>query len=73
MMIEVSDECVDDIIGNALVGAYLCLKENIANPSMYHPDDIVEWKKLLPAIETVANWFMLDFPAAIENSSNTKL
>jgi hypothetical protein len=72
MKIEVDDEFMDELVGAAMVNAYLMLKDFLKQKDHYHPDDVAAWEELLPAVEKVANWYMVDFQAQVKKAKKEK-
>jgi len=70
--IEIDDDCVESIIGAALVNTYIWLTEDLKtakkNPLVYHEDDVEMWEKLIPALEIVAEWYVYNFKAEVKKA-----
>jgi hypothetical protein len=68
MIVEVDDDCADQIVVASLAWAYASLSKDLKNPNKWHEDDIEHWKELLPAIKLVGEWFSVDFNAEIKKA-----
>lgn len=71
MKIEIDDEFEDQIVGAALVETYVSVKRDLkaykkGKGDPCHPDDIVLWEELLPALEIVGNWYNHDFKGKVK-------
>lgn len=72
MMVEIDDDCADDILISSLVDSYIAISRDIKNPSAWHEDDIEAWKELLPAIKIVGSWYCVDFDEAVKKARKKK-
>jgi len=61
MIIEIDDDFSDQIVVNVLADSYVSMKAMLKNNMLWHEDDIAAYKEMLPAIETIGNWFSTDF------------
>lgn len=68
MIIEIDDDCADEIIRSSLASTYAHLKQSIKNKDFWHEDDVALWEKLLPALEIVGSWYSIDFNADIKKA-----
>lgn len=68
MIVDIDDDCADQILVANLVWAYNSLTEDLQNENKYHEDDVAYWKELLPAIKMVGGWYSVDFDAAIKKA-----
>lgn len=72
MIVEIDDDCADEILVSNLAQSYVSLSESIKEIDRWHEDDIALWKKLLPAMELVGEWYSIDFKAAIKKAKKQK-
>jgi hypothetical protein len=72
MILQVDDDFADEIVCASLVDGYVMVKSFLKNEKNSHPEDIASWKELLPALETVGNWYMTDFADAVKKTSKKK-
>jgi hypothetical protein len=72
MIIEVDDDCADQILVANLVWAYNNLNDSLKHPDNYHPDDIALWKELVPAMHMVGSWYSVDFDAELKKAKKKK-
>jgi hypothetical protein len=68
MIVEIDDDCADQILVSNLAWAYVSLSKDLKTPNKWHEDDIEHWKQLLPAIKLVGEWYSVDFDAAIKKA-----
>ena len=65
MNIEIDDDYLDHLVGEAIVTTYFTLKADLKkakkNPSAYHEEDIEYWTELIPALELVGGWYVFNF------------
>lgn len=72
MILEIDNDHADLIVQQSLANTYAWLKQDLKiykkNKNHLHEDDAEVYKKLLPAIETVANWYFAygDFEKAVK-------
>lgn len=71
MIIEIDDDCADQIVIANLAWAYASLSNDLKNKNKWHEDDVASWKELLPAIKLVGDWFSIDFDAAVKKAKKT--
>jgi hypothetical protein len=72
MIVEIDDNCADDILVSSLVDSYISISRDIKNPSAWHEDDVAVWKELLPAIKIVGSWYCIDFDTAVKKAKKKK-
>jgi hypothetical protein len=63
MRIELDDEFVDELVIDGLVDTYVTLKRDIKRGKA-HPEDLANWKQLVPAIKTVLEYYT--YPSKLE-------
>lgn len=68
MIIEVDDDCADEILVANLAQSYVSISDMMKNPTEWHEDDVAAWKELIPAMELVGGWYSIDFKAAIKKA-----
>ena len=68
MIVEIDDDCADQILVANLAWAYNSLSNDLKNPNKWHEDDVEHWKQLLPAIKLVGEWYSVDFDATIKKA-----
>jgi hypothetical protein len=68
MIIELDDDFSDQIVVTVLADSYVSMKQMLKSGVVCHEDDIAAYKEMLPAIETVGNWFSADFVAEIKKA-----
>ena len=68
MIVEIDDDCADQILVANLAWAYVSISKDLKNPNKWHEDDTEHWKQLLPAIKLVGEWFSVDFNAEIKKA-----
>jgi hypothetical protein len=68
MKIEIDDDYADAIVVGVLAESYVLIKEMQKNKNAWHPEDVANWEKLLPAMEIVGKHFCTDFKAAIKKA-----
>lgn len=66
MIVEIDDDCADEILVANLARSYVSLTQSVKETDRWHEDDIALWKKLLPAMELVGEWYSTDFKADIK-------
>lgn len=71
MIVEIDDDCADEILVANLVQSYVGIS-NMLKDKTHHEDDIAAWKELLPAMELVGGWYSLDFKAEIKKARKKK-
>jgi hypothetical protein len=72
MNIEIDDDFVEDLVSKSMVDNYIMVKSFLKNEKNSHPEDVANWKELLPALELVGNWYTSDFAAAVKKASKKK-
>jgi hypothetical protein len=72
MIVEVDDDCADQITVANLVWSYNNLKQSLKNSKNHHEDDVAHWKQLLPALHMVGSWFSVDFDAELKKARKKK-
>jgi len=68
MIIEVDDDFADQIVVNVLADSYVSMQNMLKSNTLWHEDDIVAYKELLPVIKQVGQWFGVDFDAEIKKA-----
>ena len=68
MIIEIDDDCADDILVGSLVQSYVLIERDMKSPTTWHKDDIAAWKELLPAIKIVGGWYSIDFEGELKKA-----
>jgi len=68
MIIEVDDDFADQIVVNVLADSYVSMQNMLKSNTLWHEDDIVAYKELLPVIKQVGQWFSVDFDAEIKKA-----
>jgi hypothetical protein len=72
MIIQIDDECADEIVAVSLAQSYAAISQDIKQPNKWHEDDIAAWKELLPALLIVGKWYSFDFEAEIKKAKKKK-
>lgn len=57
MMIEISDDCIDEIVQKALIEDYLSLTKDLKDPESMHPDDVEAFTETVKHIEGLCLWY----------------
>ena len=65
MILQLDDDFADDIVRQVLLETYVNLKNDIKNKKDAHEDDIALWKKVVPAIEVLGQWYFYDFDSDV--------
>lgn len=68
MIVEIDDDCADEILVANLAQSYISLTASLKEPHNWHEDDVAHWKKLLPAMEMVGEWYSTNFKEAIKQA-----
>jgi hypothetical protein len=68
MIVEIDDDCADQILVSNLAWAYVSISNDLKNPNKWHEDDIEHWKELLPALKLVGQWYSIDFDKEIKKA-----
>ena len=68
MIIDIDDDCADEILVASLANSYVGISKMMKNPEAWHEDDVAAWKELLPAMELVGGWYCLDFKDAVKKA-----
>ena len=72
MKIEINDDFLDEVVGSALIACYVNNEAHIKKLkkkkvlSEFEEEDFEMFKKLLPALEIVATWFVYDFKGKVK-------
>jgi hypothetical protein len=61
MMIDVSDDCVDEIIAAELIQTYKQLREDLKNPTQWHEDDLKAFQDVFDALNIVGPFYVFDW------------
>jgi len=61
MKIEVTDECVDEIIGAELIQTYKQLREDLKHPEQWHEDDFKAFEEVFEALKIVGPFYVFDW------------
>jgi hypothetical protein len=72
MIIEIDDDCADEIVVSNLARSYASISNMLKNKSSWHEDDVEAWKELLPALKLVGGWYCIDFDGAIKKARKNK-
>jgi len=72
MIIEIDDDCADEVVIASLAQTYASISQDIKQPNKWHEDDIAAWKELLPALMIVGNWYCFDFKSQIKKAKKKK-
>jgi hypothetical protein len=72
MIVEIDDDCADDILVSSLAQSYAGISKNLKDAKNWHEDDIAAWNELLPAIMIVGSWYSLDFAGEIKKAKKKK-
>jgi hypothetical protein len=67
MIVEIDDDCADQIVICNLAQSYAGVSKMLKE-SGWHEDDVAAWKELLPAIEIVGHWYSIDFKGDIKKA-----
>jgi hypothetical protein len=68
MILEIDDDFSDQIVVTVLADSYVSMKQMIKNGTVSHEDDVAAYNELFPAIETVGNWFSVDFATELKKA-----
>jgi len=68
MILEIDDDFSDQIVVNVLADSYVSMQNMLKSNTLWHEDDIVAYKELLPVIKQVGQWFSVDFDAEIKKA-----
>jgi hypothetical protein len=68
MIVEIDDDCADQILVSNLAWAYVSISNDLKNGRGWHEDDVEHWKQLLPAIKLVGEWYSVDFNKEIKKA-----
>lgn len=63
MMIEVSDDCIDQIMEAELIQTYKQLKKDLKKPKQWHEDDLTAFKEVFEALKVVGPFYVFDWEA----------
>lgn len=72
MRIEIDDDFADEMVASAIIESYIAAKQMYKaatkkkNPAFMHPDDIVMYGELIPALEIVGGWYCYDFKKKVK-------
>jgi hypothetical protein len=61
MKIEVSDECIDEIMASELIETYKQLREDLKNPTQWHLDDLQAFQEVFKALDVVGPFYVFDW------------
>lgn len=61
MMIEVSDDCVDEIMAAELVETFKQLRKDLKNPKQWAADDLEAFKEVFEALKVVGPFYVFDW------------
>jgi hypothetical protein len=61
MMIEISDDCIDEIMATELTQTYKQLKKDLKNPGQQHPDDLKVFKEVFEALKVVGPFYVFNW------------
>lgn len=68
MILEIDDDFSDQIVVSVLADSYVSMKQMLKTGKVCHEDDIAAYNEMLPAIETIGNWFSVDFTAELKKA-----
>lgn len=71
MIVEIDDDCADQILVTSLAESYVGISEMLKGKNN-HEDDVAAWKELLPAMKLVGGWYSIDFDAEIKKAKKKK-
>ncbi len=60
-MLEVSEDCVDEIVQAELIQTYKQLKEDLKNPGQWHVNDLQAFQDVFEALKIVGPFFVTDW------------
>lgn len=69
MIVQIDDDFSDQIVVSSLAETYLSMKSMLKNKQLWHEDDIATYKKMLPAIKLIGDWFSVDFKAELKKAN----
>jgi len=72
MILELDDDFSDEITVGNLAQSYVGISTMMKNGSDWHEDDVADWKKLLPAMKLVGEWYSSDFDTEIKKAKKKK-
>jgi hypothetical protein len=61
MKIEVSDECIDEIMASELIETYKQLREDLKNPTQWHLDDLQAFQDVFESLKIVGPFYVFDW------------
>ncbi len=61
MILEVSDDCIDQIVEAELVQTYKQLKKDLKNPGQWHVDDLQAFQEVFEALKVVGPFYVFDW------------
>ena len=61
MKLEVTGECIDEILSAELVQTYKQLKKDLKNPKQWHEDDLKAFQEVFEALKVVGPFFVFDW------------
>ena len=68
MILEVDDDFADQIVVSVLADSYVSMKQMLKDGTVCHPDDVIAYNELLPAIVVIGSWFCVDFKAELKKA-----
>jgi hypothetical protein len=61
MKIEVSDDCIDEIMAAELIETYKQLRQDLKRPEQWHEDDFEAFQEVFKALDVVGPFFVIDW------------
>jgi hypothetical protein len=61
MKIEISDDCLDEIMAAELIETYKQLQEDLKNPTQWHLDDLQAFQDVFEALKIVGPFYVFDW------------
>lgn len=61
MKIEISDDCIDEIMSAELIETYKQLREDLKNPKQWHEDDFQAFQDVFEALKIVGPFYVFDW------------
>ena len=61
MKIEISDDCIDEIIAGELIETYKQLREDLKHPEQWHVDDFNAFQEVFDALNVVGPFYVFDW------------
>jgi hypothetical protein len=61
MKIEISDDCIDEIMSAELIETYKQLRKDLKNPTQWHEDDRKAFQDVFDALNIVGPFYVFDW------------